>query len=203
MINAIVFDFGDVFINLDKNGANVALQELGVKDWNEELNQLNLKYEVGSISKEDFLNGIQKHTNDASIENIGKAWNAILLDFPLYRLEFLQMLSKKYRLFLLSNTDAIHIATFEKKVGTTFYSDFYQCFEKVYYSFEIGMRKPNPDIYTYVLELNGLQAKQTLFVDDKKENTDAAASLGIQVWNLQVGEEDVVDLFEKKTFQFQ
>jgi HAD superfamily hydrolase (TIGR01509 family) len=198
MINAIIFDFGDVFINLDKQATQDGLKNLGMTEWNEDLNQLNLKYEIGSISKEEFLSGIQKYTDNASIENIKKAWNAILADFPLYRLEFLQMLSQKYRLFLLSNTDAIHIATFEKKVGTSFYSDFYQCFEKVYFSFEIGMRKPNPEVYNFVLDQNGLQAKHTLFIDDKKENTDAAAALSIQVWNLQVGEEDVVDLFNKK-----
>jgi glucose-1-phosphatase len=197
MINAIIFDFGDVFINLDKQATQDSLKNLGISEWNEDLNQLNLQYEVGAIAKEDFLSGIQKHTDNASIEDIQKAWNAILADFPLYRLEFLQMLSQKYRLFLLSNTDAIHIATFEQKTGESFYSDFYQCFEKVYFSFEIGLRKPNPDVYSFVLEQHGLQAKQTLFVVDKKENTDAAAALGIQVWNLQVGKEDVVDLFEK------
>lgn len=198
MINAIIFDFGDVFINLNKQSTQDGLRNLGVSEWNEDLNQLNLSYEVGAISEDDFLSGIQKHTNDASIETIRKAWNAILGDFPLYRLEFLQMLSQKYRLFLLSNTDATHIASFEKKVGISFYSDFYQCFEKVYFSFETGMRKPNPDIYNLVLEQNALQAKQTLFVDDKRENTYAAQKLGLQVWNLQLGEEDVVDLFEKK-----
>jgi glucose-1-phosphatase len=197
MINAIIFDFGDVFINLDKQATQDSLKNLGISEWNEDLNQLNLQYEVGAIAKEDFLSGIQKHTDNASIEDIQKAWNAILADFPLYRLEFLQMLSQKYRLFLLSNTDAIHIATFEQKTGESFYSDFYQCFEKVYFSFEIGLRKPNPDVYSFVLEQHGLQAKQTLFVDDKKENTDAAKALGLPVWNLQVGKEDVVDLFEK------
>ncbi|MBW4362240.1 HAD family hydrolase [Flavobacterium taihuense] len=201
MINAIIFDFGDVFINLDKQATMDGLKNLGISHWNEDLDQLNLQYELGSISEEDFLFGIQKHTNNASIEDILQAWNAILLDFPLYRLEFLQMLSKKYRLFLLSNTDAIHIDTFEQKTGTTFYSDFYQCFEKVYFSFEIGMRKPNLETYNFVLDQNALQAKHTLFIDDKKENTDAALALGLQVWNLQVGEEDVVDLFEKKIIQ--
>jgi putative hydrolase of the HAD superfamily len=53
-------------------------------------------------------------------QEILKAWNAVLLDFPLYRLEFLQMLSTKYRLFLLSNTDAIHIAKFESTTGISF-----------------------------------------------------------------------------------
>jgi FMN phosphatase YigB (HAD superfamily) len=198
MINTIIFDFGDVFINLDKQATMDGLKNLGISEWNEELDQLNLHYEVGAISGEDFLSGIQKHTTNASIEDISKAWNAILLDFPLYRLEFLQMLSKKYRLFLLSNTDAIHIETFEQKSGISFYSSFYQCFEKIYFSYEIGMRKPSIETYNYVLDQNGLQAKQTLFVDDKKENTDAASALGFQVWNLQVGKEDVVDLFDKK-----
>ncbi len=168
-----------------------------MSEWNEDLNQLNLQYEVGEITEEDFLSGVQKHTNDGSIADIRAAWNSILADFPFYRLEFLQILSKKYRLFLLSNTDAIHIATFEQKTGESFYTDFYQCFEKVYFSFEIGMRKPNPDVYSFVLDQHGLQANQTLFIDDKKENTDAAAALGLHVWNLQVGKEDVIDLFEK------
>ncbi|WP_281637478.1 HAD family hydrolase [Flavobacterium marginilacus] len=198
MINAIIFDFGDVFINLDKQATLDGLKNLGIPHWNEDLNQLNLQYEVGAISGDDFLSGIQKHTNGASIEDIRAAWNAILADFPLYRLEFLQMLSQKYRLFLLSNTDAIHIDTFEQKTGASFYSDFYQCFEKVYFSFEIGMRKPNPDVYSFVLDQHGLQAKHTLFIDDKKENTDSASALGLQTWNLQVGEEDVVHLFDKK-----
>jgi len=198
MIDAIIFDFGDVFINLDKQATMDGLKGLGISKWNEDLDQLNLQYEVGGISEADFLYGIQKHTNNASIEDIAKAWNAILLDFPLYRLEFLQMLSQKYRLFLLSNTDAIHINTFEQKTGTSFYSAFYQCFEKIYFSFEIGMRKPNPEVYNFVLDQNGLQAKHTLFIDDKKENTDAAETLGLPVWNLQVGEEDVIDLFDKK-----
>ena len=71
-------------------------------------------------------------------------------------------------------------------------------FEKVYYSFEMGMRKPDTEIFNHLLKKHDLSPKRTLFIDDKKENTDAAASLGIQVWNLQVGQEDVVDLFEKK-----
>ena len=107
------------------------------------------------------------------------------------------MLSQKYRLFLLSNTDAIHIEQFQKKSGETFYSDFYRCFEHVYFSYEIGMRKPSVEIYQYVLNSHSLEASRTLFVDDKKENTDAAKTIGLNVWNLQVGQEDVVDLFEK------
>ncbi|PKH66155.1 haloacid dehalogenase [Flavobacterium sp. ALD4] len=197
MINAIIFDFGDVFINLDKQATVDGLRNLGLTDWNDDLNQLNIQFETGQITRNNFIEGIQKHIPNASKEEILKAWNAILLDFPLYRLEFLQMLSKKYRLFLLSNTDAIHIETFEQNNGASFYGDFYKCFEKVYFSFEIAMRKPNLGIYNYVLNEHDLQAKRTLFIDDRKENTDAALSLGFEVWNLQVGKEDVVDLFNK------
>jgi FMN phosphatase YigB (HAD superfamily) len=197
MINAIIFDFGDVFINLDKQATVDGLRNLGLTEWNDDLNQLNILFETGQITRNNFIEGIQKHIPNASTGEILKAWNAILLDFPLYRLEFLQMLSKKYRLFLLSNTDAIHIETFEQNNGASFYGDFYKCFEKVYFSFEIEMRKPNPEIYNYVLNEHDLQAKRTLFIDDKKENTDAALSLGFHVWNLQVGKEDVVDLFNK------
>lgn len=201
MINTIIFDFGDIFINLDKQATMDALQKLGISEWNEDLDHLNQQFEIGKISREDFLLGIQKHAPNATIDEILEGWNAILLDFPLYRLEFLQMLSKKYRLFLLSNTDAIHIETFEQKTGTSFYSDFYQCFEKVYFSFEMGLRKPNPEIFNYLANKHDLSPKRTLFIDDKKENTDAALALGFQVWNLQVGQEDVVDLFDKKIIQ--
>lgn len=197
MINAIIFDFGDIFINLDKPATISGLQKLGMKEWNSEFEQLNLSFEVGAISPEDFVGGFQKQLPNASKEKILKAWNAVLADFPFYRLEFLQELSKKYRLFLLSNTDSIHINTFEKKSGVSFYKDFYDCFEKVYFSFDVGMRKPDPKIYQFVLEQNNLTAENTLFVDDKTENTDSAAALGIKVWNLQVGKEDVVDLFKK------
>lgn len=197
MIDAIIFDFGDVFINLDKQATVDELTNLGLTQWDKDLNQLNLQFETGQISREQFIGGIQKHIPNASTAEILKAWTAILLDFPLYRLEFLQILSKKYRLFLLSNTDAIHIETFEQNNGASFYGDFYKCFEKVYFSFEMGLRKPNPEIYKSVLQQHNLQAKRTLFVDDRKENTDAAAKLGLQVWNLQVGSEDVVDLFNK------
>lgn len=198
MINAIIFDFGDIFINLNKDAMKNAFHTLKLEEWNEDMRILNQSFEVGKISETEFLSGMQKHVPNASLETIKKNWNMILMDFPLYRLEFLQLLSQKYRLFLLSNTDAIHIQHFQETVGESFYSTFYQCFEKVYFSFELGMRKPDEEIYKFVLEQNNLSAKRTLFIDDKKENTDSASKLGIQVWNLQVGKEDIVDLFDKK-----
>jgi len=197
MIDTIIFDFGDIFINLNKQGTISGLQKLGLKEWNAELDRLNLLFETGDISYDDFVGRFQKQIPNASIEEILEAWNAVLADFPSYRLDFVKELSKKYRLFLLSNTDSIHIATFEKTAGVPFYTDFYNCFEKVHFSFEIGKRKPNANSYQHLIDEHNLVPEQTLFVDDKKENTDAAAALGLHVWNLQVGQEDVVDLFTK------
>lgn len=198
MIDTIIFDFGDIFINLDKQATIDGLEHLGLSSWNEDLDQLNISFEKGQISRDDFLLGIQKQIPNATIDEILMAWNAVLLDFPLYRLEFLQLLSKKFRLFLLSNTDAIHIDHFEQREGASFYGDFYQCFEKVYFSYEMSMRKPDAEIYTTLINRNELSPKRTLFVDDKKDNTDAAKALGLHVWNLQVGKEDVIELLDKK-----
>jgi len=198
MIDTIIFDFGDIFINLDKQATIEGLERLGLSSWNEDLDRLNISFEKGQISRDDFLLGIQKQIPNATIDEILMAWNAVLLDFPLYRLEFLQLLSKKFRLFLLSNTDAIHIDHFEQREGASFYGDFYQCFEKVYFSYEMGMRKPDAEIYTTLINRHELSPKRTLFVDDKKDNTDAAKALGLHVWNLQVGKEDVIELLDKK-----
>lgn len=198
MIDTIIFDFGDIFINLDKQATIDGLEHLGLSSWNEDLDQLNISFEKGQISRDAFLLGIQKQIPNATIDEILMAWNAVLLDFPLYRLEFLQLLSKKFRLFLLSNTDAIHIDHFEQREGVSFYGDFYQCFEKVYFSYEMGMRKPDAEIYTTLINRHELAPKRTLFVDDKKDNTDAAKALGLHVWNLQVGKEDVIELLDKK-----
>jgi len=198
MINTIIFDFGDIFVNLEKETSINEFKKLGLDGPNEDLIAMNDLFERGKITELQFIEGFQKYIPEADILDIRKAWNSVIGEFPLYRLEFLQMLSTKYRLFLLTNTDAIHISRFEHMAGMSFFSDFYQCFEKVYYSFEMGMRKPEPEIFNYILKKHDLSPKRTLFVDDKKENTDAAAALGIQVWNLNVGQEDVVDLFEKK-----
>ena len=198
MIDTIIFDFGDIFINLDKEATPLALKKLGLKEWNSNLDALNLDFEKGKISETEFILGFQNYIPNASIHQIREAWNAILLDFPLYRLEFLQMLSQKYRLFLLSNTDSIHIERFQHKAGISFYRDFYQCFEKVYFSFELGMRKPDPAIFEFLIKEHNLLPKNTLFVDDNLQNIESAEKLGLQVWHLQKGEEDVIDLFANK-----
>jgi glucose-1-phosphatase len=198
MINTIIFDFGNIFIDLNTVGFEKAFRNLGLTEWHADLDELNKRFEIGKATELEFIQGFQKYLPQASIDEIRKAWNTVLGDFPLERLEFLQSLKGKYRLFLLTNTDMIHIEHFEHKEGMSFTRDFYNCFEKVYYSYELGMRKPNVEVFKMLLHKHELSPKRTLFVDDRKDNTDAAASLGIEVWNLKVGEEVVTDLFTKK-----
>ena len=160
MINTIIFDFGDIFVNLEKDTSLNEFKKLGLNGPNQELLEMNDLFEKGKITELQFIEGFQKHIPNADVLDIRKAWNSIIGDFPLYRLEFLQMLSQKYRLFLLTNTDAIHISRFEHMAGISFFSDFYQCFEKVYYSFEMGMRKPDPNIFNFILKKHDLSPKQ-------------------------------------------
>jgi FMN phosphatase YigB (HAD superfamily) len=99
MIDTIIFDFGDVFIDKNNEAKEKALKALGLKEWNEELEKLERKFETGKINEEEFLAGLQKYTPPASLTDIKTAWNAGIGEFPLYRLEFLQKVSQNYRLF--------------------------------------------------------------------------------------------------------
>jgi glucose-1-phosphatase len=198
MIDTIIFDLGDVFINLEHERVIENFKALGLVEWSDDLKILNYQYEIGKITELQFFEGIQKHLPNSDLLQIRAAWNGIIGEFPLYRLEFLQKLKRNYKLYLLSNTDETHINKFEHQSGLTFARDFYSCFEKIYFSYEIGMKKPDEIIFKLILNKHNLIPKNTLFIDDKKENTDVAAKLGLKIWNLQVGKEDVVDLFDKK-----
>jgi putative hydrolase of the HAD superfamily len=196
-IDTIIFDFGDVFINLDKEATPLALKKLGLEKWSSVIDSLNFNFEKGLISRTDFLLGLNKLVPSASQKEVLEAWNGVLLDFPMYRLEFLEELSKKFQLFLLSNTDSIHINHFRERNGDDFYHRFYNCFVKVYFSYDLGMRKPDVEIYQFVLDENNLNPERTLFVDDNFDNIEGAKKTGLQVWHLQKGKEEVIELFEK------
>lgn len=202
MIKNIIFDFGDIFINLDKEATYRELAKLGVTDISQDMIETYYKYEMGLISTDEFVDFYQVKFPQLNREDLVSAWNAILLDFPLYRLEFLKELvaSKKYRIFLLSNTNDLHISWIQNDWGAALYNEFKSCFEQFYLSHEINFRKPNANIYKFVLNENNLIPSETIFIDDTEENTNAAKELGIHVWNLAPGKEDVVDLLKRKEF---
>ena len=199
MIKNLLLDFGDIFINLDKTATAKAMEKFGFKTITPALDSLFKKYEKGVISTEDFLTTTQELFPKATKQDLTAAWNAILLDFPDYRLEFIENLkqSGEYRLFLLSNTNEMHIHFIIEQMGIEKYERFKNSFEVFYLSYEMKMRKPDMEIFEYVLRKNNLIASQTLFVDDTKENTDTASKLGIKTWNLKVGEEDIIALKSK------
>jgi len=201
MIKNIVFDFGDIFINLDKEATFKKLAKLGVDKITDAMVVIAHQYEKGEISTDDFIDFFHEKYKISRLDLVD-AWNAILLDFPEHRLRFLKELvsSKKYRLFLLSNTNDLHIKWIQNDWGVQLYQDFKNCFERFYLSHEIHFRKPNTDIYDFVLRENRLKAEETFFIDDTVENTMAAEELGIKTWNLIPGKEDVVNLLKRKEF---
>lgn len=197
MINNIIFDFGDIFINLDKQIIFREAEKFGGSaHLTPEMQKINNDFEVGAISPEEFISALQDVYPKATPQEITDIWNGMLLDFPDYRLDFITNLAMegKYRLFLLSNTNAMHIPYEAEKMGRGKFDRFKNSFEKFYLSHEIGMRKPDAKIFEFVLDENNLKPEETFFIDDTKENTDTAEKLGIRCWNLQVGKEDIVDL---------
>ena len=198
MIKNIIFDFGDIFINLDKPATNKFLTKFGVDINDDELTAVQLEYEKGLISTEEFISFF-KQKYSIKKEDVLRAWNSILLDLPAHRFDFINELAaaKKHRLFLLSNTNELHINWVKESWGLPLFELFKNCFEKFYLSHEINLRKPDKSIFTFLLEENNLNPSETFFIDDVSANTAAAEKLGIQVWNLIPGEEDVVDLRSK------
>jgi putative hydrolase of the HAD superfamily len=203
MIKNIIFDFGDIFINLDKQATYRELKKLGVPHISDEMTIIARQYEKGIISTQEFTNFFSSQLG-VSVSEVIVAWNSILLNFPRERFLFLKELyeNKKYRLFLLSNTNELHISWIQQNWGFNRYMEFKNCFEKFYLSHEIKLRKPNKEIYEFALKENNLIAEETLFIDDLEENTAAASTLGIHVWNLIPNQEDVSQLFIKKQYLF-
>ncbi|OMP29798.1 HAD family phosphatase [Mangrovimonas sp. DI 80] len=196
MIKTIIFDFGDVFINLDKEGAiETTKATLNLQEFPEEMLSVNCLYEQGLISTEEFKDFYFQNFKNISEETLKDTWNYILKDFPEHKLDFLKQLAKdgNYLLILLSNTNELHIDWVKENISV--FEDFKKQFDKFYLSHEIQLRKPDTEIYEFVLRENNLKPEECLFVDDLKENTDAAKSLGIHVWNIDPKTEDVCTLF--------
>ncbi|APG58973.1 HAD family hydrolase [Christiangramia salexigens] len=198
MIEAIIFDFGDVFINLDKQATQNNLKKMDILDLPEVLIEKNKEYEQGFISSNEISEHYQSQFPKLKHDIFLDSWNSILLDFPEYRLRFIEKLAeeKDFKLILLSNTNENHIEYIKENVP--FFNDFKDCFDAFYLSHEIGMRKPEPEIYKYVIGQHDLKPENCLFIDDTQENTESADKLGFHTWNISPSHEDVIDLFTIK-----
>lgn len=202
MIKTIIFDFGDVFLNLDKAATLRELERLEIKNLSQEDLKQNEHYEKGLLTSDEFVATYLKTYPHLTKDGFKTSWNAILIDFPLHRLDFIKQLSAegKYELILLSNTNHIHIDWVKENIP--FFEEFKSCFDAFYLSQEINLRKPEPSIYQYVLKKHHLRPEEVLFIDDTAANTEAAAQLGIHTWNIDPAKEDVVNLFKVKNELF-
>ncbi|MGE0635200.1 MAG: HAD family hydrolase [Bacteroidia bacterium] len=197
----IIFDLGGVILNIDYRLTSQAFKNLGLSDFDEKYSQAKQSHlfdrlETGTVAPEQFRLELKAYFNqqvsDADLDN---AWNAMLLDLPQQRIDLLKELSTKYRLFLLSNTNIIHYQAYSAYLKRTFGKMIFdEIFEKQYLSFEIGMRKPDREIFELVLNENKLIASETVFIDDSIQHIEGASKTGIAAYHLQPAE-TILDVF--------
>jgi len=201
-IKNIIFDLGGVIINIDYKLTSEAFTKLGASDFDKIYTQnqhdpLFDDYETGKISSKSFRDLLKQKLNIAVTDEVfDRAWNAMLLDLPLERLDFIKKLRKTYKVFLFSNTNEIHLKEFinicEKQNG---FNAFNECFDKVYYSNILGKRKPCRDAFTTILNENSLNAEETLFIDDSLQHVMGAKEVSMQTIHLP-HDKSILDLVE-------
>lgn len=190
---AIIFDLGGVLLDIDFRLTDRAFTDLGVNNFAGYFNQFHCndlfkKLETG-VDEALFYDAFRSETGlPLSDEQIRDAWNALLLDFRLESLAVLPELKNKYQLYLLSNTNEIHLQEFQHRYSMLEQKQrFDDLFHAAYYSHRIGHRKPNASAFEYVLHQHQLNPAETLFIDDSSMNIDAAQQLGLQTIHLQPG----------------
>jgi putative hydrolase of the HAD superfamily len=192
----LIFDYGGVILNIDFFRTVIALSELGMgkaEDLLEMYNSSRLfdNFEKGLISPADFRSEMKKLlARPVTDIQLDEAWNALLLDMPPARITLLQSLKKRYRTFLLSNSNRIHYDFYVRELQRHHgIPSFDELFEKAYFSFDIQLRKPSPEIFSFVAKAQGIHPEETLFIDDSQENIQAAAGLGFQCLHVRKGED--------------
>ena len=182
----IIYDLGGVILNLDLQRTANAFRNLGFENFDDVYGQLKQsaifdRFDKGLITENDFRNALAVHLPAGTLHTeIDNAWNAMLLDLPEERIRFLEEIKNTHRIFLLSNTNEIHVKAFSTYLKQTFgFSDFNHIFQTVYYSCRIGMRKPDREVFDWVLSQNQLKASETLFIDDSPQHVEGALQAGI------------------------
>ena len=191
-IKNIIFDLGGVIINLSTQTTVEQFARLGDVTPENVANRMMQSsefhdYEKGLISDDRFRDIVRDMLKvQASDSEVDRCWNAMLLDIPMQRIRLLERLKSKYRIFLLSNTNEIHLNCFNgivKELTGQPSLDYY--FERAYYSHRMKMRKPDQEIYEVVLRDNGLIPGQTIFLDDNLSNLKGAELCGINTFHIQ------------------
>ena len=196
MIQNLLFDFGGVFLELDKQATQNHLKNYFPKGIPADIQTLHLEYEKGAISTDDFIHDHLKRVSGLNQSGFIQIWNSMLGELPEHRIEFLESLKNtgKYQILLLSNTNELHINWVKENI--TSFDRFKSCFDQFYLSYEIGYRKPNADIFEFVLKNSQIKPEETLFIDDTLEHIQTAKKLGFNVWHLNEHQQDITELFE-------
>ena len=195
----IIFDLGAVILNINYQNTIDEFTKLGVNNaatFYSKKVQTNLfnQIETGMISSNEFLKALQKETKNANINQVEKAWNAMLLDLPEERVQLIKKLKNNHTIYLLSNTNAIHIDAFKKQLGNRKWLAFCKLFDKMYLSHELGLRKPDVKIFEYILNEQKLKAEEVFFIDDSPQHIASAKKIGIHCHHL-LDDENIITLF--------
>lgn len=195
-VQYLLLDLGGVLLNIAPQLTSDAFQKLGLVDMTGDFasakqSELFDGLETGSITPDQFLHALSSRTSQpVSLQEVEAAWNALLLDFPDSRIQLLRKLKAQMPIFLLSNTNEIHLAHIDEKLateqGVSGLSDF---FHAAYYSCRVGLRKPDPLIFEAFLKAEGVPAEDTLFVDDTAPNIAIADELGFQTILFRQGDD--------------
>ncbi len=183
LYNTIIFDFGGVIFDIDPERTRHSFNKLYGSALVDRFyqNEVLMKFEKGQITANDLRKEVQKITGITVKDEIfDRAWNAMLIDYKPKRIERIQMLGKTHKLLMLSNTNDLHFAFFSNKLKREYGVTFYDLFDSVYLSHEMGLLKPDKEIYKQVLIQQNLDPERTLFIEDTKENAEAAKVLGIE-----------------------
>lgn len=185
-VKNVILDLGGVLVDINPQKTYSALKRIlspefvDTNQW-EEIPEMVVAMETGRWKKHEFIEHFRKICKpDVIEEEIIDAWCAMILEFPHERVERVKSLSEKYRVYLLSNTNVFHIKYFEKEFKNRYHISLHQLFSKVYYSSEIGFRKPDVECFLYVLNDAGIKASETIMVDDMEDNCIIAESVGMQ-----------------------
>ena len=194
-IKNIIFDLGAVLIDIDFQKVSLAFEKIGIKNFDKQFSQLSATglfedLETGRISNDEFYQQmITQAGNGVGESDIELAWNAILQDFRVKSLDYLELLKDRYRLFLLSNTNDIHLRKVNeilfRQTGRQQLDDY---FFKAYYSHKVGLPKPGEAIFQHVLKDAGINASDSFFIDDSVPNVETALKRGIRALQLLAGE---------------
>lgn len=194
-IRNLIFDFGGVLINIDYQATIDSFEALGVdakQAYYSQTTQSSLfdAYETGRINTQQFINGLLDELPAGTSPNeVAAAWNKMILDVPESSIKLLRKLrAKGYRLYMLSNTNSLHFDLALRRWAKASDEMPNDLFDKVYLSHEMGMRKPNPEIFKRVCDEQGLEFAETLFIDDSIQHILGAQTAGLNVHHLQEGQ---------------